>query len=372
MRINFPVAKELFRQGRFQEILDESRANLEVTTEALPTVSRLLLGEVFLRTGSPGSASRLASEVLAGGPEHHEASQAQAILGLAAWENGLRQEALRRLRQSVRLARTAGDARLTALSLLFLFRFLSELGPSESAKAALKHARDGVSKAGDPHLVVLLHEFVSRAEAQNGDLVEADRHLRIAREVVTVHPNAWLEQLCAVNAFCIAFLDSDLGAAKKHLAQARSLLPITGSLTSTINNNEAHLMIRMGDYSKAAKKLEPAASGSSTPVQVAALDGLVRLYLASNRIRECDEVLERLQDLHQDGGVGSSFALRWSLVTRVRLLLDRGELQMATDITTSAIASGAARGNRPLVASVSMLQAEALGRSGDAAGAREL
>ena len=91
-------------------------------------------------------------------------------------------------------------------------------------------------------------------EAQNGNLIEADRHLRIARELVRSHPNSWLEQLCDINAFCIAFLENDLESAKKHLNHARSLSRITGSLSSIIENNEAHLLIRIGEVRRCRKK----------------------------------------------------------------------------------------------------------------------
>ena len=100
----------------------------------------------------------------------------------------------------------------------------------------------------------------------------------------------------------------------------------------------------------------------ASPVQVAALDGLGFLYFAWNRMEECEEVLARLKELHDDNKAGPSFALRWSLIARVRLLLERGELTRALDITSGAIARGISRGDKHVVASLSMLQAEAYAR----------
>ena len=76
------------------------------------------------------------------------------------------------------------------------------------------------------------------------------------------YPNAWLEQLCALNAFCIEFLSSDLRKAEHHLKRASALVETTGTLESIIANNSGHLQLQLGQFAKAEATLKRLAAQS--------------------------------------------------------------------------------------------------------------
>ena len=99
-------------------------------------------------------------------------------------------------------------------------RMISESQPIRAVDSILAEIRTLTTRAGDPHLTALLHESVAKHEAQVGNLDEARRHLRIANNLLDSYPNVWFEQRCALKAFCIEFLNSDLRKAEQHLKHA--------------------------------------------------------------------------------------------------------------------------------------------------------
>jgi len=67
-----------------------------------------------------------------------------------------------------------------------------------------------------------LHDSVATMEAQRGHTVEAERHLRLARGLLALQPNAWLAELLALNASCLALINCDAESFSQHVADARS------------------------------------------------------------------------------------------------------------------------------------------------------
>src|SRR6185369_5009141 len=95
-------------------------------------------------------------------------------------------------------------------------------------------------------------------EARRGRAVEAERHLRVARSLLALRPNAWIEQLVALNASCIAVMDCDSDAFLKHSGDARSLAQITGHVNSdlTIETNDAYVALVSGHFDRASALLQ--------------------------------------------------------------------------------------------------------------------
>ena len=123
------------------------------------------------------------------------------IRGLVARESGLFDDGLQRLQTAAHIAKESGDVRGAAFSLLAALRMISESQPIRAVDSIFAEVRRLTTRAGDPHLTALLHESVAKHEAQVGNLDEARRHLRIARDLLESYPNAWLEQLCSLERF---------------------------------------------------------------------------------------------------------------------------------------------------------------------------
>jgi DNA-binding NtrC family response regulator/tetratricopeptide (TPR) repeat protein len=281
------------------------------------------------------------------------------VLGLVSRDSGQMDDAIRRLQQSERLAKEHGQLAQAGLSALIVFRILAERQSQDVANPMLSDVRRLVIRAGDPHLTALLHETVARQETQSGNLDEARRHLRIATRLISEFPNAWLEQYCALNAFCLDFYACDLVGAQQHLEHALALTPITGALESAIANNEGHLYLQFGHVARAEKTLARVVKTAHGEPHQSALEGLARLYLISNRHQECEIELDRLRDLQGSSGMVTSFPFRASLVTRVRLRLTQRRWDDAMVEADYAIREGEKVSDRNIVALALFLKAQA-------------
>ena len=328
------LVESLYRLGKLKEIVAilDKRADTSFTGEQL-----LIIAEAMVRTGQVSRAKRMAVELgqrLPPGPLH---ARCELILGLIARESGLIEEGLMRLKTSARLAKESGDLRCEATSLLMAFRLISENPPIRGVESILTDVRALTTRAGDPHLTALLHESVAKHEAQVGGLDEARRHLRIASQLLESYPNAWLEQLCALNGFCIDYLNSDLKAAERHLKRASKLADVTGALEPIVANNSGHLQIQLGKFSDAETTLNRLAAESVGEVLFGTMEGLGQLHLAAGRLDECERALDALSEIEQTPGFTRSWPFRSSLITRLRLLMRQSRWDEAGTVADVAI-----------------------------------
>jgi len=350
------LVESLFRLGRFKEILAtiEKRPDQAFTSEQL-----LMIAEVMTRTRQLDRAKRIAIDLLQRPLQSALRARCEMILGLVARESGLFHEGLHKLQTSARIAKEAGDIRGAARSLLMALRMISENQPVRGVESILADLRALTTRAGDPHVTALLHESVAKHEAQVGNLDEARRHLRIANRLLESYPNAWLEQLCALNGFCIEFLNSDLQRADEHLKRASKLAEVTGALEPVIANNFGHLQIRLGKLSKAEATLKKLASQSVGQVLYGTREGLGQLYLAAERLEECEQVLDSLAELEETPGLTPSFLFRSSLITKLRLLIRQSKWKDATEIASLAIREARAMQDTNLLCVALLLKAHA-------------
>jgi DNA-binding NtrC family response regulator len=348
------LVESLFRLGRFREILAtiEKRPDQAFTSEQM-----LIIAEVMTRTRQLDRAKRLAVDLMQRPLQAALRARCEMIFGLVARESGLFHEGLHKLQTSARIAKEAGDIRGAATSLLMALRMISENQPVRGVESTLADLRALTTRAGDPHLTALLHESVAKHEAQVGNLDEARRHLRIANRLLESYPNAWLEQLCALNGFCIEFLNSDLQKADEHLKQASRLAEVTGALEPIIANNNGHLQIQLGKLSKAEATLKRLASQSVGQVLYGTLEGLGELYLAAGRLEECERVLDSLTELEETPGLTPSFLFRSSLITRLRLLIRQARWTDASEVASLAIREARAMHDTNLLGVALLLKA---------------
>jgi DNA-binding NtrC family response regulator/tetratricopeptide (TPR) repeat protein len=373
MTLTHSAVESLSRLGRYQDIISDCGHDVARINNIASIEHRLVLADSLAKVGYLETARSIVTRILQSVAPDSVRPHCEAILGWIAREHGNVDEATQRLQSSARMFRENGNIAQGALSSIWVFRISSERQPPQTVDALLADVRTLVTRAGDPHLTALLHESVARQEAQAGNFDEARRHLRTAMALVAAHPNAWLEQLCLINAFCISVYDCDLRAAEEHLLRAGSLIEMTGAFEEVIRNNQGHLYLHLGRFAKAEDVLRRVSQSSHGQVLQSALDGLGRLYLASGRLEDCKRALDRLRELQNGSELITSFPFRSSLITRIRLLSREQKWREAAQMAERAVDAGTKVEDRCLIAAARFLQAHALADIGsDAAAARAL
>jgi DNA-binding NtrC family response regulator len=205
--------------------------------------------------------------------------------------------------------------------------------------ALLADVRKSVSSAGDPHLAAYLHDSVAAMEAQKGRTSEAERHLRVARSLLQFKPNAWIEQLVAINASCIALIECDSKRFERYAAEGRKLSAITGHSNSdaVMDTNDAHFALLSGDFAKASNLLNRILHASAgIYVELAALEGLARIHLVSGHLVDCDKTLARIESLRRER-LTSTYTVRGAATLRVKLLMRQGRWSEAADLARTEL-----------------------------------
>jgi DNA-binding NtrC family response regulator/tetratricopeptide (TPR) repeat protein len=362
MPLSHAAVESLFKAGNFQPILSDLKNHPYI--EQLTADHRLLLADTLLRTGAPDLARTIAEPLARGSISDAARDRREMILGLIARESGSLDEAVQRLQHSARLAKERGDLVQAGLSSMMAFRIISERQPRDIVSPLLADIRSLTTRAGDPHLTILLHETVARQETQAGNLDEARRHLRIATGLLESHPNAWLEQNCAINAFCIEFSACDFLKAREHLERAALLIGETGAFKLRIINNQGHLDLEFGDTQRAEQTFETVIKDGRGDLLECGLEGRARLLLVSGRLTECERDLDRLRELQGQGGSVSSFAFRASLLTKVRLRIHQRQWHDAAQAADVAIREGHRVSDRNTIAVAQFLKGQALAAGG--------
>jgi DNA-binding NtrC family response regulator len=266
----------------------------------------------------------------------------------------------------LQLARTSNDSVQVAWSAVQLFRLAAETQPREGLAALLSDVRRHVTRAGDAHAVAYMHDAIALMEASAGALTEARRHHHICISILGRHPNAWLQQVALISAACLDHRECKYNDAIGHLARARRLTPITGAnLEPILDCNEGHALAALGRFDLAMRKLSSAAETPSALLAFGALEGLARVYLATNRPRDCEDVLKRIEVLSREGrNVRAAFGTRWICVTEVKLLLQKGLWRDAVAEIDAHVQRAAHLDDQLLNATLFCLKVEAQARSG--------
>jgi DNA-binding NtrC family response regulator len=365
MPLSYSAVESLFRLGRFEEITADSVPSFREIQKLPSCDHQVLIAESLMRTGRLESASHVARHAL-GRPDFVRVhARCKMIHGSIARELGRIDEAIQSLQHSLHFAKENGDIAQAARSALTIFRIISERQPPSLVGPLLAEVRRLTTRAADPHLTALLHESVARQEAQVGNLEQARRHLRIAYSLLEAHPNAWLHQLCEINAFCIAFFDSDLRLAEEHLDHAKRLGVVSGTYESTVLNNLGHLYLETGKFSKAERILTGLADCTVDEVRQSALDGLAKLYIATNRLDECEQALETLAGLQSQAQSEMPFPARSSLITRTLLHLCQRKWSEASQVADIAIEEARKVADRKTLCTALMLRAQAMDNAGE-------
>ena len=369
MEFDLEKARELFETGQFASI-GRGLGSLSSHIRQIDARGRSLLAHTLVYTGRLTLASQLADSVDHVNSPLPAQAESRIALGLLRKREGRMDEACAEFRQAARLAKQSRDLRLFAWAHAHLFRVLADGLLEPHLTALLAEVRRSVSSAGDPHLAAFLHDSVAAMEAQRGRTSEAERHLRVARSLLQLRRNAWLEQLVAINSSCIALIECDSRRFEKHVNEGRKLSAITGHTASdaAMDTNDAHFALISGEFGRASTLLQKILRApSNTSIELAALEGLARLHLALGQLDDCDRVLNRIELLRGER-LQATYTVRGAATLRAKLMIRRAQWKEAADFAQSELVEFAKVNDSASSVALTMSRAISLVCLGDKAG----
>src|SRR5262245_43419437 len=209
MEFDVERAQELFDRGHFSSISQAAGTDVGHLKRLQPPEFRLMIAHACLYTGGQKLAADLVASLDGQSSSPSVVAGCHIVLGLIKKREGRIEEASTQFRLAGRSAADSGDRKHLAWAHAHLFRLLAEGHAEPELAALLADARRSCAGAGDPHIVAYLHDSVAAMETKKGRTLEAERHLRVARSLLALRPNAWLEQMVALNASCVAIIDCD-------------------------------------------------------------------------------------------------------------------------------------------------------------------
>jgi len=181
-------AVELTDSGRFADAL------IAIERVALPQAQRIsadvLTVRLLERTGRHDASRALAVRLLRGKSlTAGQRSSCELALGQIDWENNDTDAAIAHLQRAMALSIDANDPQQTSWTQLWLWLFLAEESGTDAASSTLASLRANVAAHPDPQLLAAIHIFIAINEGKRGFLRSAERHNRIAREMMLQGPN---------------------------------------------------------------------------------------------------------------------------------------------------------------------------------------
>jgi DNA-binding NtrC family response regulator len=374
MKVTLEKVKDLFKSGQFLDICKSVGSDLS-SLKLVPSDVRVLIAHASVYAGSDQVASALAQSVIRDKVAPAVVAHAYIVSGLLNRRDGDIDRAASDFRNAVRLAREDRATAQLAWAHTHLFRLLALAGyPQSHVSALLNDTRRYVSISGDAHAMAYLHDSVATMEAQRGDVAEAERHLRLARGLLALRPSAWLSEILAVNASCVAAINCDSEGYIRNFSEARAFTRLSGnvSLSTAIDANEAHVAVLTGHFGRAANLIEKILNSPRTiENELGARESLARMHLAMGQLDSCEMALARVKAHRSSGALG--FSLRGAAVLEVRLLIRRGDYAAAVTVAESYIQELEEVNDKSALVALIVSKALALANSGNiSACAREL
>ncbi|MFN7915161.1 MAG: sigma 54-interacting transcriptional regulator [Vicinamibacterales bacterium] len=351
------------------------------TLDALPHLrSRGVTGDslrvsLLERTGQHAEAEALAARLLRSKAlDPAQRGCCEFALGLILWERGRTDDAMAMFRRSVDHYRQAGDGRGACWAELRLLVSLSGRAQGPEVATLLSQVRQSVVTLGEPTLSAALHIMMGELEAKRGLAAVASRHLALGLSLLRKTQHTWLEALAQNNLAALAIMRSDLPRAFSHAERSAALAHESGAaaLIRAAEGNLGHICCLRGEYAQARTHLEASYHRlpSNSEHAHAPLDGLARTYLAEGQLDEADRLLSRIETGIANRADSTLYANRYALLTRVELLMRRGQLEQARALAGELAAIVEGVDDRSLRIVTMTRQAEIAGRlSGEDAAA---
>jgi DNA-binding NtrC family response regulator len=360
------AAEKLFHKGEFAQLL-ASTPTIQIK-RALEPQHRVLVANALALVGELDSSHELA-ELDRTDASLSVRSQAELTLGLITWKRGQLHSARKHLQTSVRFAHDSKDPQRIGWSHLYLFRLLVEGPPIDVVSAALPDVRRVVMRVGLPQVSAYMHLSVAVLEGQTGRLDEALRHCDAAESLLELSPNTWLLGYALLNRGCIACLKCNFRDAARYLNAAKPYATATGhaGLIAGTESTLGQIDLLTGEFAAAEQNALRVVRDPHTAKlgQVSASEVLSRIYLAQNRLTECEAVLRFIQAAADEcEGIRSVYHVRWAGITKARHLLKQGTPAMAQAWLRDLATTTAKVVDSPFKVAIHLVGAQATGMSG--------
>jgi DNA-binding NtrC family response regulator/tetratricopeptide (TPR) repeat protein len=361
--MTYDDAVKLFRKGHFRELINGFKESGR--WRDIDPNSRVLFAYVLALCGQTSFAtSVIRIEDQKANPRLR--SQIDATLGTISWWSGDQESASKHLHCAIQGACESKNLEWIAWTHLHLFRFAVDARPAHAFDVMLPDVRKAVIRAGIPSLTAYLHNCVATLEGYRGHVDEASRHCDIADSLLETDPNAWILAGILMNRGCLATVRCEFREAAEYYRAVVGLTEITGSLRTCAlaESNAAYLQLITGELGKAEETLKRALSNASKSgtTTFGALDILARVYLAAGELDKCEETLESVNS--GQPVQYSMYETRWAALTKAKLLLKRGEFDVALTWLEALEAQSRPLDDQPFNAAVHLLAAQTLNRIG--------
>ena len=368
MPLSYEASDKLFQQGEFSQLV--ASVPSRDAGRALEPRHRVILANALALVGTLDTALQLAELDSTDATSPNVRSQAELTIGLVNWRRGQLHSALRHLQTSVRLAHESKDLRRIGWSHLYLFRILIEGYPIDAVLAALPEVRRIVTRVGLPHIAAYMHISVAVLEGQVGRLDEGMRHCDIAESLLKAAPNSWLLGSTLLNKGCIACLRCNFRGAAKYIDAAMTYSAVTNhaGLLAGTESTLGQIDLLAGRFDRAEQNALKVINNSNVAKlgKVSAADVLSRVYLALNRLEECEASIRFIDTTANEcQGVSSVYHVRWAGVTKARLLLKRGSFSAALEWVKEIETTASDVRDLPLRVAIHLVAAQILGKIGN-------
>jgi DNA-binding NtrC family response regulator/tetratricopeptide (TPR) repeat protein len=301
--------------------------------ERLP--ADVIRAELLERTGQY-AASRVLAEnlLLKSALMDPDRSTCELVLARIELECGRMEHGISHLQRSIAIASECHDISRLCWAQLRLLLVLSDRSGPDSVAPLLADLRLQVMKSGDPGIMAALHIHLAETEAKRGLLRNAQRHLDLSKVALATFSNRWLEALSANVESAIHTMRSDFGAASHHARRCRELAEECGaaSVHESALGNLGNLAFLSSQFDEAKNCLLTArAVRKGSDNWTACVDTLARIYLAENRLADCEELLNEIDATVTSSSDRRRYVYRHSQLTKVHLRARRGQVDKALE-----------------------------------------
>jgi tetratricopeptide (TPR) repeat protein len=286
------------------------------------------------------------------------------VTGRILFEKGDTEAGLSRLQRAALIAEEARDLRGLFYAKLPILGIVSDRSGPAAGSSVLADLRQLATKLGDPEITARLHLFVAQMEAKRGLLENAKRHTLVARRILHVSPNVYLEAFTGNLDLAIGVLRSEFNSAREFGLRASELAKQSGAvkIQRAILGNLGNLSFEVGDFSRATEYFEKALAGPQAEGAFvnAVLDSLARVYLVQDRTDSCRAALDQIESSIRVEQDRLSYEHRYAALTRIHLLASQRKFKDALRDADSLIDVATRAGDNLLLRQVQLTTAELL------------
>ena len=240
-------------------------------------------------------SAQLSEDLLKSGAVPQDKPQLLLIQGVALFENGRTEIALKLLHEAAELAPAIDEETEFAATLSLFTRESQFLRPSESLPG-LARVRQLAASLGNPNSIAGLHLAVARLEAYRGHCFDARRHVEIARTASARLDKATLRgSIDLVD----ASLETIAGNLDRATISARNCFKNSaqnglGILRAGSSTNLGYLALCRTDLRRAHEYLDHAVelAAELSFIRLAVLDNLAQVALYEEDFDRCDRYLQ--------------------------------------------------------------------------------